>query len=183
MKNYQLGLLLYTLCSLNGIFELKSQEKSDYYLSVPGHREYASINAGKKSVLPSGRYVSPAGQTIQITHDPFGLRISPDGKTAITLHNGVISIISLSDMQSTRIPDYENKLEAPLKKGSFLGIVFHPNLNHVYLSGGDEGTIIVYDYKNLKIIDKIDLNGFAVLPTTRASEADGIEYKYTLERN
>jgi DNA-binding beta-propeller fold protein YncE len=160
MKNYQFGLLLFTLCSLNGLLELKSQEKADYYLSVPGHKEYALINPGKKSVLPSGRYVSPAGQTIQITHDPFGLKISPDGKTAITLHNGVISIISLSDMKSTRIPDYENKLEAPLKKGSFLGIAFHPNLTHVYLSGGDEGTVIVYDYKNFKIIDKIDLNGF-----------------------
>ena len=160
MKNYQFGLLLFTLCSLCGLLELKSQEKADYYLSVPGHKEYALINPGKKSVLPSGRYVSPAGQTIQITHDPFGLKISPDGKTAITLHNGVISIISLSDMKSTRIPDYENKLEAPLKKGSFLGIAFHPNLTHVYLSGGDEGTVIVYDYKNFKIIDKIDLNGF-----------------------
>lgn len=160
MKNYQFGLLLFTLCSFCGLLELKSQEKSDYYLSVPGHKEYALINPGKKSVLPSGRYVSPAGQTIPITHDPFGLKISPDGKTAITLHNGVISIISLSDMQSTRIPDYQNKLEAPLKKGSFLGIAFHPNLTHVYLSGGDEGTVIVYDYKNFKIIDKIDLNGF-----------------------
>jgi len=159
MKNYQIALLLFTLCYFNGVLELKSQEKADYYLSVPGYGEYASINPGKKSILPSGRYVSPAGQTIQITHDPFGLKISPDGKTAIALHNGVISIISLPDMQSTRIPDYENKIEAPLKKGSFLGVAFHTALNHVYLSGGDEGTVIVYDYKNLKIIDKLDLNG------------------------
>ena len=159
MKNYRFGFLFLILCYFSGISQLKSQVPADYFLSVPGYKEYASINPGKKSILPSGRYVSPAGQTIQITHDPFGLRISPDGKTAITLHNGVISIISLSDMHSTRIPDYENKFDAPLKKGSFLGLAFHPDLNLVYLSGGDEGTVIVYDYKNLKIIDKIDLNG------------------------
>jgi DNA-binding beta-propeller fold protein YncE len=159
MRNYQLGLLFLVLYYFNGNSRLQSQEKADHFLSVPGYKEYASIKPGNKSVLPSGRYVSPAGQTIQITHDPFGLRISPDGKTAITLHNGVISIISLSDMRSTRVPDYENKLEAPLKKGSFLGLAFHPDLNLVYLSGGDEGTVIVYDYKNFKILDKIDLNG------------------------
>lgn len=159
MRTYQVGCLILILIYFSGISRLKSQEKSNQYLSVPGYKEYASIKPGNKSVLPSGRYVSPAGQTIQITHDPFGLKISPDGKTAITLHNGVISIINLSDMRSTRIPDYENKFDKPLKNGSFLGLAFHPTTNIVYLSGGDDGTVIVYDYKNLKIIDKIDLNG------------------------
>jgi DNA-binding beta-propeller fold protein YncE len=159
MKNYKLSLLIAFLVQINCISGLKSQEKTNKYLSVPGYREYAGINLTGKSVLPSGRYVSPAGETIQITHDPFGLNVSPDGKTAISLHNGVISIISLGNMQATRIPDYEKKYETPLKKGSFLGLVFHPLLNYVYLSGGDEGTIIIYDYKNFKLIDKIDLDG------------------------
>jgi DNA-binding beta-propeller fold protein YncE len=159
MKNYQCGFLFLILIYFSGLSRLKSQEKADHYLSVPGFKEYASIKPGNKSVLPSGRYVSPAGETIQITHDPFGLRISPDGETAITLHNGVISIISLSDMRSTRIPDYENKFEAPLKNGSFIGLAFHPDSNLVYLSGGDDGTVIVYDYKKFKVLDKIDLNG------------------------
>ena len=159
MRTYQVGYLILTLIYFSGMSELKSQEKADRYLSVPGHKEYASIKPENKSVLPSGRYVSPAGQTIQITHDPFGLRISPDGQTAITLHNGVISIINLTDLHSTRIPDYENKFEKPLKNGSFLGLAFHPTTSIVYLSGGDDGTVIVYDYKNLKTIDKIDLNG------------------------
>lgn len=159
MKTYQSGLVFTLLFYFGSISGLKSQEQENYYLSVPGLKEYASIKPDGKSVLPSGRYVSPAGQTIQITHDPFGLRISPDGKTAIALHNGVISIISLSDMHSTRIPDYENKYDPALKKGSFLGLAFHPNSNIVYLSGGDEGTVIVYDYKNFKVLDKINLNG------------------------
>ena len=181
MRNYQFGFLLMILFSVCGISELKSQVQPDYYLTVPGFKEYASINPAKKSVLPSGRYVSPAGQTIQITHDPFGLRISPDGKTAIALHNGVISVISLSDMRSTRIPDYENKFEAPLKKGSFLGLAFHPNLAHVYLSGGDEGNVIVYDYKNLRILDKIDLNG--VFEKTRYEDSFTSDLIYNPGKN
>ena len=159
MKTNHFSILFILLFYFSSISGLRSQEKADYYLSVPGFKEYASINPGGKTVLPSGRYVSPAGQTIQITHDPFGLRISPDGETAIALHNGVISVISLADMRAIRIPDYEKKYEAPLKKGSFLGLAFHPASNIVYLSGGDEGTVIVYDYKNFKVLDKINLNG------------------------
>ena len=71
MRTYQVGCLILILIYFSGISRLKSQEKSNQYLSVPGYKEYASIKPGNKSVLPSGRYVSPAGQTIQITHDPF----------------------------------------------------------------------------------------------------------------
>ena len=159
MKNYQISFLLFVTVYFSGISMSFSQGNENSYFTVPGFKEYASIKPSGKSVLPSGRYVSPAGQTIQITDDPFGLKISPDGKTAISLHNGVISIISLSDMRTKRIPDYEKTVESPLKKGSFLGLAFHPDSNFVYLSGGDEGTVIVYDYKNFKTIDKIDLNG------------------------
>ena len=64
-------------------------------LTVPGVNEFTAINEKGISVLPSGRYVTPAGETIRITHDPFGMAISPDGKKAVTLHNGVFTIIDL----------------------------------------------------------------------------------------
>lgn len=129
------------------------------YLSVPGSGEYCIINPNGNSVLPSGRYVSPAGKTIRITHDPFGMAISPDGKTAITLHNGVITIIDLPGMNETRVPSYDGKIKSPLSNGSFLGIAFHPTQPKVYLSGGDNGAVIVYDYLNYKTLDSISLNG------------------------
>ncbi len=133
------------------------QNKS--YLSVPGFDKYATINTAGVSVLPSGRYVTPVGQTIKITNDPFGLAISPNGKVAITLHSGVFTIIHLNDLSTLRVPDYKKKIPSPLKDGSFLGVAFHPTLNFVYLSGGDEGSVIVYDYENLKTIEKISLDG------------------------
>ena len=127
-------------------------------LTVPGYSELSKIDTNGVSVLPSGRYVTPAGKTMRITHDPFGLAISPDQKTAISLHENVFTIINIASNTAKRIPDYKKDAENPLKKGSFLGIAFHPTKKIVYLSGGDEGTVVIYDYEQHKKIDSIKLD-------------------------
>lgn len=129
------------------------------YLSVPGFNELSKIDTSGYSVLPSGRYVQPAGQSLRITHDPFGLAISPDQKVAITMHENAITLIDLQTMQQKRIPDYLKPNENPLRKGSFLGVAFHTNKNIAYLSGGDEGSVIVYNYVQFKKVDSILLDG------------------------
>src|ERR1700753_3731196 len=76
-------------------------------LSVPGSADYAHIDPNGTSILPSGRYCTPAGQTITITHDPFGMAVSPDGATTVTLHDGVFTIIDNKTLANTRIPSYD----------------------------------------------------------------------------
>src|SRR5436309_2386780 len=75
-------------------------------LTVPGRSLYTHIDVNDKTVLPSGRFVTPAGRTIQITHDPFGLAVSPDGQKTITLHNGVFTIINNATLSNIRVPSY-----------------------------------------------------------------------------
>src|SRR5262249_41651998 len=89
-------------------------QKTVPVLQVPGVDAYASIDPGSRSVLPSGRWVTPAGKTIQVTHDPFGMAISPDGATTVTLHNGVFTIIRNSDLQQIRVPSYDKSIPSPL---------------------------------------------------------------------
>lgn len=148
------ALLLFSAFSIY----MYAQEKKVFY-TVPAFDQYCTIKPEGKSVLPSGRYVSPAGQTIRITHDPFGLALSPDGKTAITLHNGVVTLVDAATLQNTRIPSYDGKINSPFSNGSFLGVAFHPTKPWVYLSGGDNGAVIVYDYLQLRKVDSISLNG------------------------
>lgn len=128
-------------------------------LSVPGNNEYCNINIAGRSVLPSGRYVSPVGKTIRITHDPFGMALSPNGKKIVTLHNGVITIADVQTMTSLRVPSYDGTIQSPLSNGSFLGVVFGKDSKTVYLSGGDNGAIIIYDIETLNRLDSISLNG------------------------
>ena len=54
-------------------------------LSVPAGNEFAKINEHGTTILPSGRFLTPAGQLIRITNDPFGIALSPDGKKAVHL--------------------------------------------------------------------------------------------------
>src|ERR1700712_1076628 len=141
--------------AVSGVFA----QKQATILQVPGVNQFCRINEQGTSVLPSGRFVTPAGQSVRITHDPFGLSISPDGKKAITLHNGVITLIDLASMDALRVPSYDKTIISPIKDGSFLGVAFAPDSKTVYLSGGDNGAIIVYDTERLKMVDSLSLNG------------------------
>jgi DNA-binding beta-propeller fold protein YncE len=164
-------------------FHLQAQQKKVNVLSVPGSSQFCKIDPKGISVLPSGRYLTPAGDLIRITNDPFGMAISPDGKKAVTLHNGVFTIIDLATLNNIRVPGYDNKINSPLTheplhtsaftadsavhliipsalpQGSFLGVAFAPDSKTVYLSGGDNGAVIVYDIEKLQRIDSISLNG------------------------
>ena len=122
------------------------------YLSVPGVKEYTTIDKNNHSVLPSGRYITPAGSTIQITNDPFGMALSPDGSKTVTLHDGVFTVINNNTLKAVRVPSYDKKIVSPLKQGSFLGVTFVGNNNDlVYLSAGDAGAVIVYDINQYKM--------------------------------
>ena len=149
------SLLLLAFC---GSLQTIAQKKVAV-LTVPGKSEYANINLKGNTVLPSGRYVTPAGKTIRITHDPFGMAVSPDGSKTVTLHNGIFTIINNTTLENTRVPSYDGSIPSPLSNGSFLGVAFSADSKTVYLSGGDNGAVIIYDIEKLQRLDSISLNG------------------------
>ena len=168
---------LFIICA----FSVKSQ-KASISLQVPAKNQYCIINQKGTSILPSGRFLTPAGSLVRITSHPFGMAISPNGKKAVTLHNGVFTIIDLASLQATRVPGYNQKITTPLaheplagssfpadttiakiikspfSKGSFLGVVFAPDSKTVYLSGGDNGAVLVYNIETMQRTDSISLN-------------------------
>lgn len=163
MKTKILLSLFLNLCIIMAVYSQKAVE----VLQVPGKDQFCKIDEKGVSILPSGRYVTPAGKLVRITHDPFGMAISPDGKKAVTLHNGVFTIIGLSALRATRVPSYDKKISSPLSNGSFLGVAFASDSKTVYLSGGDNGAVIVYDTEKLQRTDSISLN----------AKVDGILYE------
>ncbi len=135
-----------------------SQNQVDI-LSVPAGNKFTEINSDGISILPSGRLLTPAGTFIRITDGPYGMAISPDGKKSVTLHNGVITIVDLQTMDAIRVPSYDQKIKSPLLHGSFLGVAFSKDSKTVYLSGGDDGEVIIYDIQNFTKVGAISLNG------------------------
>ena len=153
--NKGLFALLFIVISL----DLTAQEKVNV-LQVPGTQQFCAINESGVSILPSGRYVSPAGELLRITHDPFGMKLSPDGKKIISLHDGVFTLIDVNTMSAIRVPSYDNKIKSPFSKGSNLGLAFTSDSKKIFLSGGDNGAVILYDLEKMETIDSISLNGY-----------------------
>ncbi len=162
MNKYFLLILVLTATAMQTVYSQKKVE----VLTVPAGNEFAKINTVGTTILPSGRFLTPAGDFIRITNDAYGLAISPDGKKSVTLHNGVFSVINLENMNVVRVPDYEGKIKSPLSNGSFLGVAFAHDSKTVYLSGGDNGAVIIYDTEKFIRTDSISLNGIV----------DGIDY-------
>jgi DNA-binding beta-propeller fold protein YncE len=136
-------------------------------LTVPAGEEFTRIVPGGLTVLPSGRFLSPAGELVRITSDPFGMAVSPDGTKAVTLHNGVFTIIDLASLETKRVPDYDKKIKSPFSNGSFLGVAFSKDPATIFISGGDNGAVIVYNIDKPERTDSISLNG----------EFGGVTYK------
>jgi DNA-binding beta-propeller fold protein YncE len=141
------------------IFNQTFSQKKVEILTVPAGEKVTKINIGGTTVLPSGRYLTPAGDLLRITNDPFGMALSPDGKKAVTLHNGVLTIIDLKSLSAVRVPSYDGRIRSPLSDGSYLGVAFAGDSKTVFLSGGDNGAILIYDISNFTRLDSISLNG------------------------
>ena len=87
------------------------------------------------------------------------MALSPDGKKAVTLHDGVFTIIDLMSLMPRRVPSYDGRIKSPLSDGSYLGVAFSGDSKTVFLSGGDNGAIIIYDINSFTRLDSISLNG------------------------
>jgi YVTN family beta-propeller protein len=129
-------------------------------LFAPATTEPARLAPGGTSVLPSGRLVTPAGQTTLVTHKPYGLALSPDGKTAVLLHNEVVTVVRLDDLaHPIRLPSYDKSRPAVIESGGFMGAVFSPDGRTVYLSQDKTGAVTLMDAERLVRIGEYKLDG------------------------
>ena len=65
--------------------------------SSPAGDRFTQIIPYGETILPNGRIIKPLGTQVTVAPHPFGLIVSPDGKTIITSNSGTgpfsISII------------------------------------------------------------------------------------------
>lgn len=144
------------------IMMLASGISAQVEYEVPGRLEYCKINENGVSVLPSGRFVSPVGEKIRVHRAPYGLAVSDDGKFAVVLHSGAVTLVEMAATESLvrRFPEFDGKGVDIIKGASFVGASFSNNNRVVYLSGGDKGKIWMFDVILKKVIDSIDVNQF-----------------------
>jgi DNA-binding beta-propeller fold protein YncE len=123
---------------------------------------------GLASILPGGRMVEPLGRQFQTGPGPFGLAISPNGKTAVTANGGPnrysLSVLSMSEEQWTvrhlvaKEPG-EKKQEGDEDdwRSVFLGLAFEDD-THVFASEGNSGRVRRTRISSTKADDFFQLN-------------------------
>ena len=132
--------------------------------TAPAGDQYTLIDKEGITVIPNGRLLTPIGKQIMVAPHPFGLTLSPDGKTIITSNSGTgpFSISIIKDFNSPtvfvkQIPE-STKQEEGLLEAVFMGLAISPEGNKVYVAGGQQNKIYVFDINSYKKLAEIDCN-------------------------
>ena len=150
---YSISLLpFFTLFTLLTFFSCSSPD-SLWIVQSPAGDLYTKMDTAGVTVIPNGRLIKPFGKTFRTAPHPYGLFLSPDGKTAVTANSGTspLSITILRNVQS----DYPEIQQVPpgaqTDKGVlasvFMGLAISPDNQTVYVSGGQENKIYLFDLK------------------------------------
>ena len=133
-------------------------------LSAPAGQRPTARHPEGATVIPNGRFLTPAGRSVTTAPHPYGLVLSPDGHTAVTANSGTapfsLSVVSNVDTDHPTVrqipPGTDN---APDVLGAvFMGLVIGPDNRTLYASGGNDGIIAVFDLVTGQRTRTFDLN-------------------------
>ncbi len=154
-------LLLLAVLSLSILTGCTDRQKHLMVLSAPAGNLRTSVNKDGVTVIPNGRFLTPAGKSLVVAPHPFGLALSNDGNTAVTANSGVrplsISIIHnlTTSPEIMQIPP-GHSTDAGVLESVFMGLAISPENDKVYVSGGQENRILVFDLISGNKTDSID---------------------------
>ncbi|HPG34565.1 MAG TPA: hypothetical protein PLM34_11965, partial [Lentimicrobium sp.] len=158
MKN---SLLLFLLIYL--LYSCSPDNNIDPWIaSAPAGSRFTEINYEGETVIPNGRLLTPGGKSIVVAPHPFGLTISPDGQTAITANSGInpLSITIIRNILSDN-PDVQQIPPGPstdegVLASVFMGLAVSNDNSTVYVAGGQENCVYLFDVQTGEKKGKID---------------------------
>jgi len=131
-------------------------------ITAPAGNLPAKIDRGGVTVLPNGRFVTPLGRQITVAPHPYGLVLSPDGKTLVTANSGTspLSITIIRNFQSNnpeiqQIPPGSNTQNGVLAS-VFMGLAISPDNKTVFVAGGQTNKVYKFELATGKAIGTID---------------------------
>src|SRR5438876_7873858 len=147
-------------------------------LRAPAGGRPTQINAGGETVLPNGRLITPRGIQVTVAPHPYGLALSPDGETLVTVNSGTapfsVSIITglgsrLRVTGSGRIASDEPKVEQIPPPGTkpadadpqsvYMGAAIAPDNRTLYVAEGNNGRVGIFDLVTRQRLGTVSLDG------------------------
>ena len=125
-----------------------------WIISAPAGQAYCTIDSTGVSVIPNGRLIEPYGRTFRTAPHPFGLALSQDGTIAVTANSGT-SPLSITILQYLNM-EYPVIHQVPpgpatdrgVLASVFMGLAVSPDNRTVYVSGGQENVIYLFDVES-----------------------------------
>jgi len=161
MKFIQLLIISSILFSFIACNNEDSIKEENWLVTVPTQEEYLKIDVNSVSIDPLGRRITPRGKTFRIAPHPYGLVLSNDGNIAITANSGtgpfsitIIKNIKSDNPEIRQIPEGA-KNDEDLLGAVFMGLAISPDNQKVYIAGGQENKIYVFDLNNYSKIKEI----------------------------
>ena len=120
-------------------------------LRAPAVNHLVKIDLSGQTILPNGRLITPLGHHVKVAPHPYGLALSPDGKTLVTANSGThpfsVTIITQLDSRNAQVaqipPGFKPADADP--DSVFLGVAVGPDNRTLYLSEGNNGRVGIFD--------------------------------------
>lgn len=136
-----------------------------FELSAPAGDRPAKIDPTGETVLPSGRLITPLGTQIKVAPHPYGMALSPDGKSLVVVSCGnkpyrfsIVTDLASPHPVVTQVPPTTSGADDD-PESIFLAAAVAPDNRTVYISEGDNGLIGVFDMVTRKRLDALSLDG------------------------
>jgi YVTN family beta-propeller protein len=162
----KLIILVIVLTAIFALPDCRRQEKPDVWIiTPPAGLEPTKIDRQGTTVIPNGRWLTPRGRQVVVAPHPYGMTLSRDGSLVVTANCGVkpfsvsiIEHITSAEPSVRQIPPGFDTDEGVLAS-VYMGLAVSPDNSLLYVGGGEEGKVIIFDLATDSRIGEIDANG------------------------
>lgn len=137
-------------------------QKQSYIISVPAGNKFTHIDRNGETVIPNGRIITPVGKCYTVAPHPYGLVVSNDGNIAVTANSGTspLAITILRNLNSEN-PDIQqvppgSDTDKGVLASVFMGLAISPDNKLVYVAGGQENKVFIFDIATGEKLGAID---------------------------
>lgn len=126
-------------------------QKQKFVISAPAGNRYTQIDKNGETVIPNGRIITPAGKSYTVAPHPYGLAISKDGNIAVTANSGTSPLaITILRNLNTGNPEIQqvppgSDTDKGVLASVFMGLAISPDNKLVYVAGGQENKVFIFD--------------------------------------
>jgi len=136
-------------------------------MRAPAGDRPTHIDPAGETVLPNGRLITPRGVQVNVAPHPYGLALSPDGRTLVTSNSGTapFSVSIITDLASPQ-PKVAQIPEGFPKRGTesdpdsvYMGVAIAPDNQTLYVSEGNNGRVGIFDLATRQDLGVLSADG------------------------